>query len=248
MLLAALNARRPTRDVDVQAVGVPIDADALTVTVTEVLTGSVDDGLVFDNETLMASPIRAEAVYPGVRLSAATRLHTARPRPKRDIGTGDPISPPPATVAIPSLRDDPPVHMHGFPLAMAMVIAEKIVTAVERGDVNTRWRDFGDGYLLTRQHAIDGQQLRETIHVVAGLRGTQLRPRATVLDGFAALGQPSWQAWLRRQELAELLPQDFSATLAALIDLVDPVIMGQITDVHTWSPGATGWSRAPSTT
>jgi hypothetical protein len=35
-----------------------------------------------------------------------------------------------------------PVHILGYPLPM--VIAEKMVTALERGPANTRWRDFGD--------------------------------------------------------------------------------------------------------
>lgn len=30
-----------------------------------------------------------------------------------------------------------------------MVLAEKLVTAVQRGTANTRWRDFADVYLLT---------------------------------------------------------------------------------------------------
>lgn len=33
-----------------------------------------------------------------------------------------------------------------------MVYSEKIVTAVARGTVNTRWRDFADMYLLARRH------------------------------------------------------------------------------------------------
>jgi AbrB family looped-hinge helix DNA binding protein len=33
-----------------------------------------------------------------------------------------------------------------------MVCSEKIVTAVARGTVDTRWRDFADLYLLTRRH------------------------------------------------------------------------------------------------
>lgn len=47
----------------------------------------------------------------------------------------------------PAWRGD---HRAGYPLAM--VYSEKIVTAVARGTVNTRWRDFADMYLLARRH------------------------------------------------------------------------------------------------
>jgi hypothetical protein len=35
-----------------------------------------------------------------------------------------------------------------------MVLAEKIITAVQRGTANTRWRDFVDVYLLTGAHRL----------------------------------------------------------------------------------------------
>lgn len=50
-----------------------------------------------------------------------------------------------------------------------MVLAEKIVTATERGTANTRWRDFADIYLLTTIHTIPADTTRRAIHVVANI-------------------------------------------------------------------------------
>jgi hypothetical protein len=47
------------------------------------------------------------------------------------------------------------------------VLAEKIVTALARGNVNTRWRDFFDLYILVRRHAVDARTLRESLQRVA---------------------------------------------------------------------------------
>ena len=38
------------------------------------------------------------------------------------------------------------MQLRGYPVEA--VLAEKIVTAGQRGTVNTRWRDFADIYLL----------------------------------------------------------------------------------------------------
>jgi hypothetical protein len=48
-----------------------------------------------------------------------------------------------------------------------MVHAEKIVTAVARGTVNTRWRDFADVYLLSRRHPLIGADLTDSVRQVA---------------------------------------------------------------------------------
>lgn len=53
----------------------------------------------------------------------------------------------------------------GYPLPM--VFGEKIVTALQRGTVNTRWRDFADIYTLARSHRIDGRELTRA-HMALG--------------------------------------------------------------------------------
>ena len=64
------------------------------------------------------------------------------------------------------------ITVRGYPLAM--VYSEKIVTAVARGTVNTRWRDFADMYLLTRRHPVDGAELCRSVHEVARHRRVEL--------------------------------------------------------------------------
>jgi hypothetical protein len=60
----------------------------------------------------------------------------------------------------------------GYPLAM--VLAERIVTAIQRGTANTRWRDGADIYLLSGRHEIDGTQLHRSLVTVAANRGAAL--------------------------------------------------------------------------
>lgn len=67
-----------------------------------------------------------------------------------------------------------PVTLLGYPLTM--VLAEKIVTAIDRGVANTRWRDFADVYTLTRLHSVDGGELRTSIETVAEYGKVTLAP------------------------------------------------------------------------
>lgn len=70
-----------------------------------------------------------------------------------------------------------------------MVHAEKIVTAVQRGTANTRWRDFGDIWSLSRQHSVTADELTWAIEEVAIHRKATIRPLVEVLDDYAELGR-----------------------------------------------------------
>jgi hypothetical protein len=62
------------------------------------------------------------------------QLATARPHFHVDTNVRDPISPAPKNVRLPRLLGDE-IVLRGYPLEM--VHAEKIVTAIARGTVNT---------------------------------------------------------------------------------------------------------------
>ena len=62
-----------------------------------------------------------------------------------DVSVGDPVWPAPEMIELPCLLEGS-VQQRGYPAEA--VLAEKIVTAGQRGTVNTRWRDFADIYLL----------------------------------------------------------------------------------------------------
>ena len=84
------------------------------------------------------------------RVTTIARVATARAHFHVDVSAGDPVVPPAQQVRIPRLLGGE-IIARGYPLAM--VYSEKIVTAVARGTVNTRWRDFADMYLLARPSA-----------------------------------------------------------------------------------------------
>ncbi|MCL2787876.1 MAG: nucleotidyl transferase AbiEii/AbiGii toxin family protein [Micrococcales bacterium] len=166
-----------------------------------------------------------------------TTLATARLRIHVDINVGDPIWPEPTRVSLPRLRGGNPIELAGYPLHM--VYAEKIITAMQRGTANTRWRDFGDVYTLMRQHPIDGTALHRACAEVATHRKVTVEPLGLVLDGYAELAQARWAMWRRRGGF-DHLPQDFATVLAAVIAFAHPPLAGEV-DGLSWDPSSLAW-------
>ncbi|MGH3449068.1 MAG: nucleotidyl transferase AbiEii/AbiGii toxin family protein, partial [Nocardioidaceae bacterium] len=78
VLLAAYEARRPTRDVDLQARQVPNQVEDVLGMVREIAAVPLDDGLVFDAAVATATSIRDEDSYSGVRVNLTGTLASAR--------------------------------------------------------------------------------------------------------------------------------------------------------------------------
>ena len=100
-----------------------------------------------------------------------------------------------------------------------MVLAEKTVTASQRGITSTRWRDFADIYLLTGQHRLVAGDMRAAINKVSTYRNAEMGHLRPVLDGYPAVAQAKWHAWRTRQNLEDRLPADFHEVLESVLSL-----------------------------
>jgi hypothetical protein len=238
-LLAAFGARRPTRDVDLAARGLSNDADDVLAVVRDVVSRDHDDGLRFDPDGADAQTIRDEDEYTGVRVSLPCSIATAGMRLHVDVNVGDPIVPAPQVITVPRLLGGETATL-GYPLEM--VYAEKIVTAIQRGVTNTRWRDFADIHLLSRRQTVAGSTLEEALRVVSRHRGAALVPLSERLEGYPAVAQTKWTAWRRRQQLTSRVPESFSAVLGSVIRLADPALRQEVGNLR-WDPSIASWVR-----
>ena len=238
VLLAAYAARRPTRDVDLQGRWISNDTDQVLGIVRGIAAQHLDDGLVFDAASASAEMIRDDDVYSGVRVSLTGSLSAARLTFHVDVNVGDPIWPDPQPIKLPRLLDGE-IVVTGYPLPM--VYAEKLVTALQRGVANTRWRDFADVYLLSERHDVDGDELAAAVQRVAEYREVALAPLSQALEGYATLAQPRWAAWRRKHRLDDRLPQNFDVVLQRAFALADPAVSG-ISRSQTWIARASAWT------
>ena len=238
VLLAVFDARRPTRDIDLRAEDLSNDTQTVLNLVREIAASSpsVEDGLVFGTDTATAVSIRDDDEYSGVRVSLVAHLSSARISLHVDVNVGDPVWPAPTTVTMPRVLGGS-FEVSGYP--MEMVYAEKIVTAVSRGVANTRWRDYGDVYVLTGKHPIEADQLRAAVATVADHRQVELRPLSEVLVGYPDIAQLRWDAWRLKNRRNEL-PEKFEELLDAVQRFSDPVLRRD-DGATTWDPNERVW-------
>ena len=239
MLLAALETRRPTADIDLLANAVANDVDSVSELVRAVLEITVDDGVSYEADQLRARVIRDGELYAGVRLSAPARIGQARAVLRIDVSVGDPVTPGPVELEYPGLLDGS-FHLLGYPIATVM--AEKLVTMIDRGAATTRERDFADVLLLTRRHSMDAADLLAALRATARHRGSVLRPLSGLLDTLGASRQRAWGAFVARSGMGEFLPTDYSDAIDAVGAFADPLLNGAL-QTGTWEPTSAAWRR-----
>lgn len=242
VLLAAYSVRRPTRDIDVQALDFPVDEAHLRAVVEAVSAVVTDDALVLEPAGVAVEQIRDAAEYSGLRVTVPAKVSRFTFVLKLDVSTGDPIYPAPETIELPSILDgDQPVRMLGHP--MPMVVAEKTVTMLQRGTTSTRWRDLVDVCALARAYAFSAVDLGVAIAVVAEHRQVTVRSLAPGLAGYGASSQAKWAAWLRAQGMADRARADLDDQVADVLAFVDPVFAGEVGESWQWDPDARRWAE-----
>jgi hypothetical protein len=234
MLLAALDARRATRDADFLARRLPHEQVTLERVIGEIATITLEDGVTFDPDRISMTTIREEADYPGLRAKLPAAVDTARLNLALDINFGDLVTPTP--IAYPTLLEDEPFTILGYPLEMLM--AEKAETMMARGDANTRERDFADLLILSRRHTIDAARLKAALEQVARDRGRTLTPLADVLRTLPDRRQSAWSA-LRDRINDDTLPADFATVVADVSALIDPILATR--PPQRWNPTTRSW-------
>lgn len=236
VLLAAFDARRPTRDIDFAARQVSNELEAIRALVIGILDVKIDDGVQFDRNSVGIDVIRDDALYSGARVTAQARVSRAKLTFHVDVNIGDPIHPAPQMVELPSLIGDA-VRVLGYPIEM--VLAEKLVTALDRGTTSTRWRDFADIWTLVCRHDVSGLAVTEASRRVAEHRDVAFRSLSERLDGYAALAQPRWAAWRTKFRLHQL-PESFEEVLRLVCAFGEPIFDGSAEERH-WHRDTAGW-------
>lgn len=246
VLLAALDARRPTVDADALARGIPMDHATIAAVVKKIATlsdpdGGDADGITFDTDSLTTRTIREEGLYAGVRVTFVARLATARIKVSLDVNIGDPVIPAPQQVLLPSVRPGtPPITILGYPLET--VLAEKITTAIALGDANTRMKDYADVWTLTGRHAFDGRTVRAALVATADHRGVVLRPLSEAITDLARIRATAFAAY--RASLAvdgKHLPASLGDLVPDVLRFVDPLVTVTQT-AAVWNATSRTWT------
>lgn len=110
---------------------------------------------------------------------------------------------------------------------------------MERGELNTRDRDFADVWVLSRLHAIDGERLRTTLVAVAEHRQHVVEPLSLALADLPDR-QQSYDALRARASFALSPPERWTDLVDDVTAFVDPVVRAAGGSM-LWSPTMTRW-------
>jgi hypothetical protein len=242
MLLAVLDARRPTADADLLARSLPNNDAAVLTRVREIAQTVVDeeDGVEFLVDTTSAESIREGDLYGGTRVSMTARVSTATVKLKLDINFGDPVTPGPQRIEFPSQRPGRAATvLFGYPIET--VLAEKISTAVSLGEANTRVRDYVDLYTLTGRHELSYEAVQAALDATANHRDVRLVPLSEVVGEFSTVRQSAYNAFRRRLGPdGDHLPTELQEIVLAVEAFIDPLVTGDVGE-GGWVPSARRW-------
>ena len=188
---------RGTRDLDLLGFGDPSE-DAMLATFRDILTQDVEDGVVFDPDTLRVDRIREVLDYGGLRLRAIASVGGARINLTIDIGFGDAMEPGAEVVDYPVMLDLPAPRLRAY--ARETVIAEKFQAMVALGRANSRMKDFYDIWILSRSFSFDDDRLAQAIAATFARRETAVPTELpdALTPAFAAdeQKQRQWRAFV----------------------------------------------------
>ncbi|WP_020669889.1 nucleotidyl transferase AbiEii/AbiGii toxin family protein [Amycolatopsis nigrescens] len=242
LLLATLDARRPTRDGDLLA-ELTRDESSVLDGISAIARIEDDDGVEFLAEEIKSTTIREGDLYEGLRVSMPARVATARVKLQLDINFGDPVTPGAIVTEYPQLLAAGAFRIQGYPLET--VLAEKLTTAMSLGDANTRDRDWADLWRLTGQHELSDSAVYRALERTAAHRGVELRPLSHAITSLPTRRAGAFRAWRTRQGVdgAEY-PEAFADLVADVVAFADHLMTEDI-GRRTWDPVERRWTATP---
>ncbi len=215
---------RPTHDADFLGFG-SAEIPHVEAVFRDICRIEVDDGIVFDPDSVNAAEIRKEATYAGVRVMLVGMLDKARCSVQADIGFGDAVVPGPDDVDYPVILDDMPApHLRVYP--RYTVVAEKLDALTSLGMINSRMKDYFDLWVLVKFSEFDSQILARAVAATFHRRRTRIPEGVPIglSNEFASDPQKDkqWNAFLRKNTID---PKPLTEVVTDLREFLLPVLL-----------------------
>lgn len=152
---------RSTLDIDTTIKGFEFTLDKLNEVLNEIIETDIGD--MFNFKILMNKRIMEETEYHGYRVTLEANFDTIFQKFKIDISTGDIITPNEVKYNIKQMLSDDKIEILAYNIET--ILSEKIHSIIQKGEDNTRARDYYDIYILekTKKEEINNNILKEAI-------------------------------------------------------------------------------------
>lgn len=152
---------RSTLDIDTTIKGFEFTLDKLNEVLNEIIETDIGD--MFNFKILMNKKIMEETEYHGYRVTLEANFDTIFQKFKIDISTGDIITPNEVKYNIKQMLSDDKIEILAYNIET--ILSEKIHSIIQKGEDNTRARDYYDIYILEKikKEEINNNILKEAI-------------------------------------------------------------------------------------
>jgi predicted nucleotidyltransferase component of viral defense system len=237
---------RPTKDLDLLGRGSSAIGE-VEQTIRAICGVDEEDGIVFDNESVVGTKIKEDDEYDGVRIKLQAELAGARMPMQIDIGFGDAVYPEPELVSFPVLLPMEAPLIRAYPREAS--IAEKFHAMVMLDIRNSRMKDFYDIWFMANTWTFDMASLHKAILASFERRGSTI-PTAVpfaLTDDF--LNDPQkkrqWSAFVSRLNSGVKVPSLEEVGTILRIFILPCISEGSLAEAEarSWTPSQ-HWSRA----
>ena len=194
--------RRPTRDIDFRGY---LDNSEQTIrrAINEIIEDPVpEDGISFNTTTIQVEGTQIDADYEGIRVKFTGYLGKARIPMQVDIGFSDVLASRVERVNYPTLLEDArQPRLKSYP--KESMVSEKFHAMIRHAQLNSRFKDYYDLWLIADNFEFDVQSLRKAIEKTFARRNTAIpveRP-AGLAAGFAETNRNRWTNFLSKSNL-----------------------------------------------
>lgn len=230
---------RPTKDIDLLG-HMPNDPVVVAAAIREACQQPVvDDGLIFDADSVQTAPIAVEKEYEGVRVTFSGRLARAVIHMQVDVGFGDVVVPQEQEIEVPSTLGFPPARLLAY--RRETVVAEKLEAMIHHDEMNSRVRDFLDVWLLSRQFEFAGSELLRAVRATFSTRGTVIGQSPACFTASFAEDEARRVLWARFLERSQIegAPAEFVQVVQDVAEFAVPLLGALTNDVpftDVWRP------------
>lgn len=160
---------RSTRDIDTVVTGLPVTKDEISQVFQEICAIRLPNDDI-QLQIRKIDKIREDAEYVGFRMHIRAKVFVSLVDVKVDISTGDVITERAISYGHKLLLEDRIIQIMAY--NVETIIAEKLQTIVNRGEINTRLKDYYDLYRFAndRQIHIDFDLLKRAVVATANNR------------------------------------------------------------------------------
>lgn len=192
--------RRVTRDIDFLGTAGYTKQDISSVFRAAMSVLFPEDGVLFDSKTLRLS--QTQANQGGIRITFVGYVGKARMPMQVDVGFSDELASEALNIDYPVLlagMEKP--RLRGYP--PESIISEKFYAMIRFADLNSRWKDYYDIYLLADTFEFESQSLINAIKVTFDSRHAKLTDEIPygLRDEFAVANQGNWESFLYKSKL-----------------------------------------------